>query len=269
MPAAPITSPANPYVKFLKRLRLRKYREKEQAFIVEGIQQVWRAVENEAPVQALIVAPDLLTSESASAMVADQIARGTKVVTVSREIFEETTEREHPAGLAAVVAIAESPLRALPVTSGSFYVALEEVGNPGNLGSIIRTIDATGGGGVVLVGAATDPWHPVAVKASVGTLFTVPVCRAADIDELATWCDVNGIALVTTSAHADVAYWDHDFRMPCVFVFGSEAQGLDAETLARGVARLRIPMLGSATSLNLAVSVGVILFELRRRRALS
>ncbi|MFN2526950.1 MAG: TrmH family RNA methyltransferase [Actinomycetota bacterium] len=253
-------------MKYLKRLRLRKYRIQEQAFLVEGIQQVWRALEHGAPVQTLVVAPDLLSSDSARALVADQRGQGMRVVTVSRAIFEDTTEREHPAGLAAVVGIEERSLTDLVLSPDAFVVALEEVGNPGNLGSIIRSVDATGGSGVILVGAATDPWHPVAVKASVGTLFTVPVCRASGIDELADWAAAQGFDLVATSAHADLPYWEHGYELPSIFLFGSEAQGLDEETLSRSSARIRIPMSGSATSLNLAVSVGIVLYELRRRR---
>ncbi|HEX2240459.1 MAG TPA: RNA methyltransferase [Actinomycetota bacterium] len=264
-----ITSSANPLVKQLRRLRQRKYRAADGLFLVEGIQQVWRAVENDAPIQTLIVAPELLASEAARAMVEERRAAGLRVAYVTRAIFEETTEREHPAGLAAVVGIKERSLADLTVGETSFFVALEEVGNPGNLGSIIRSVDATQGSGVILVGPATDPWHPVAVKASVGTLFTVPVCRASGIDELATWCKGNSVALVATSAHADIVFWEHDYKLPSVFLFGSEARGLDPETLRRCAASLRIPMAGSATSLNLAVSVGVLLYELRRHHPLT
>ncbi len=263
-----ITSAANPLVKRLKRLHQRKHRAREGAFLVEGIQQVWRALENDAPVETLVVAPELLASDAARDLVDQHARRGVHVAYVSRAIFEETTEREHPAGLAAIVAIEERALSDLVVTPGAFFVALEEVGNPGNLGSIIRSVDATRGNGVILVGPATDPWHPVAVKASVGTLFTVPVCRASGMSELVEWCHHGGVELVSTSARADVVYWEHDYSLPSAFLFGSEARGLDQAALTQSDVRLRIPMSGSATSLNLAVSVGVLVYELRRRHPL-
>ena len=179
-----ISSAANPVVRRMRLLGDRKHRRREGAFVVEGIQPVWQAVEAGADVEVLVVAPDLLGGSPAAEMVAGQEAAGTRVARVTGELFARLSARDGPSGLAAIVRARVPGLASLPVTPGSVFVALHEVGNPGNLGTIIRTADAAGAAGVVLVGAAADPFDPVAVKASMGALFAVPVARAAGPAEL-------------------------------------------------------------------------------------
>ena len=260
-----ITSTANPFVKRARRLRNRKFREAEGVFLVEGIAHVRQAIDHAAPLESLIVAPELLRSEGAWSAVAEREGAGVEVVRLGREAFESIVERDHPSGLAATVRISQTQPTDLVAGPGSIFVAVQDVGNPGNLGSIIRTVDAVGGAGVLVLGDATDHLHPAAVKASMGTLFRVQVVRAAGVDELIAWCLMEAVDVVTTSAKADLLLWDAEIPTPVCFLFGSETQGLAPEVLARGRYAVRLPMEGSASSLNLAVSVGVILYEMRRR----
>lgn len=265
--AAPITSPANPQIKRLRALAQRRYREQEGAFAVEGIRHVWQAVESAAPIELIVVAPDLLGSDPALAMVADAAASGIRVVRVSGPVFRSFAERDHPSGLAAVVRVAPSRLDDLPVGPGALFVALHEAGNPGNLGTILRTMDAVASGGLILIGSATDPYHPTAVKASMGTLFTVPIVRVAAPEDLLRWCRASGIGVVTTSSSATQDHWSARYPDPCLLLFGSEGRGLADGLLDAGDVAVRIPMAGSADSLNLAVAVGILLYEARRGTA--
>ncbi|MFN2389341.1 MAG: TrmH family RNA methyltransferase [Actinomycetota bacterium] len=260
-----ITSAANPLVKRLRKLRHRKQREREGAFVVEGIAQVWRAVEHGADVEALVVAPELLTSERAWRLVAEESAAGTMVVQLERGLFEDVTERDHPSGLAAIVRVHERALSEIDPTTASVFVVLDGVGNPGNLGSIIRSVDAAGRGAVVVVGESTDQYHPSAVKASMGALFTVPVVRARTMDEVFRWASEHGVGVIGTSARAPVSCWDVRYEPPLMLVFGSEAMGLSPEVLARARTSVRIPMDGEVSSLNLAVAVGMVLYEVKRQ----
>ena len=180
----PIESAANPLIKRIRALEHRKAREEQGAFVVEGIQQVWQAVEGGAAIETLIVAPDLLTSAPARTMIEQQRAAGTPIAEVSAALYERVAAREHPSGLAAIVRITRRDLNALAVTPASLFVGLHEIGNPGNLGTILRTVDAVGGHGVVLIGETTDPYHPNAVRASVGTLFRIPVVHARRIEDV-------------------------------------------------------------------------------------
>ncbi len=266
MTAPRIESAANPLVKRIRALENRREREAQGVFFVEGIAPVWAAVEHGAPLELLVVAPDLLTSEPARRMVAAQERAGVRVVTMGGEVFARIATREHPSGLGAIVRMGRQSLDALAVTPDALFVALDSVGNPGNLGTILRTVDAVGASGVVLIGDSTDPYHPNAVKASMGTLFNVPVVRVGDLAAVRAWCTAHGVATVTTSAHAPQAYWTATYPAPALVLFGSEGQGLPSDVVAGGDLAVHIPMYGSATSLNLAVSVGVLLYEMRRRR---
>lgn len=260
-----ITSTANPLIKRLRKLRGRKFREAEGVFLIEGIAHVRQAIDHGAQFESILVSPELLSSEGAMAEVEKQRAAGVNVVALGREAFESVTERDHPSGLAATVHMSERRLSDHVAKRDRFSVALMEVGNPGNLGTIIRTVDAVGGDAVIVVGDATDEHHPAAVKASMGTIFSVPVYRAPALDDLFAWTLMEDVSVVATSARATRSFWETEFPVPCVFLFGSEASGLPAEAIDRCDACVSMPMEGAASSLNLAVSAGVILYEAKRR----
>jgi RNA methyltransferase, TrmH family len=259
-----ISSAANPVVKRMRQLGERKHRRREGAFVVEGIQPVWQAVEAGAEVEVLVVAPELLGDSPAAQMVAAQEQAGVRVARVTGDLFARVSSRDGPSGLAAIVRARVPGLAALQVTRDSVFVALHEVGNPGNLGTIIRTVNAAGAAGVIVVGPATDPFDPAAVKASMGALFTVPVARAAGAGEFLAWAAGSGVAVVTTSAKAEVSFWDARYPRPVALLLGAEGTGLPSDVLAAGDLEVRIPMTGTAESLNLAVAAGLLLYQARK-----
>jgi len=261
-----ITSAANPLVKRVRLLADRKHRRREAAFVVQGIQPVWQAVEAGAGIEALIVAPDLMRHPGAVSMVAAQEAAGVRVARLSGELFGRITDRDGPSGLAAIVAMPSvRSLGELRVSSGSLFAALDSVGNPGNLGTIIRTASAVGAAGVILLGPAADPYDPAAVKASMGALFTVPVVALPSAREFLDWARADGVRVAATSARASVSCWDADLSLPLAVLLGSEGAGLPDELLDAADVRVAIPMTGTAESLNLAVAAGILLYEARRR----
>ncbi len=259
-----ISSAANPVVKRVRLLGDRRHRRREGAFVVEGIQPVWQAVEAGADVEVLVVAPDLLDGSAAARMVAGQEAAGVRVARLTAELFTRVSSRDGPSGLAAIVRARVPGLASLQVPPGAVFVALHEVGNPGNLGTIIRTADAAGAAGVVLIGAAADPFDPAAVKASMGALFAVPVARAADAAEFLAWAAGCGVGVVTTSAKAATSFWAASYAPPLAVLLGADGAGLPDDVLAAGDLQVRIPMTGTAESLNLAVAAGLRLYQARR-----
>ncbi len=224
-----ISSAANPVVRRMRLLGDRKHRRREGAFVVEGIQPVWQAVEAGADVEVLVVAPDLLGGSPAAEMVAGQEAAGTRVARVTGELFARLSVRDGPSGLAAIVRARVPGLASLPVTPGSVFVALHEVGNPGNLGTIIRTAD-----------------------------------RAAGPAEFFAWAGGAGVCVVTTSAKAPISFWEAGYPRPVALLLGAEGAGLPDEVLAAGDVQVRIPMTGTAESLNLAVAAGLLLYQARK-----
>ncbi|HEX6933362.1 MAG TPA: RNA methyltransferase [Streptosporangiaceae bacterium] len=259
-----ITSSANPLIKRVRLLGDRRHRRREGAFVVQGAQPVWQAVEAGAEIEVLITAPDLIRGPAA-AMVAEQEARGVAVARLSGPLFARIADREGPAGLAAIVRARTPGLRDLTVPQDAVFVALHEVANPGNLGTIIRTADAAGAAGVILVGSCTDPFDPAAVKASMGALFGVPVAAEPSPAAFGDWCRGHGVAVAVTSAAGAGTLWDEVIPRPVAILLGSEGPGLPGDLLAAGDLRLRIPMTGTAESLNLAVAAGVLLYEACRQ----
>jgi RNA methyltransferase, TrmH family len=260
----PITSAANPLLKRARKLRQRKHRDAEGAFLVEGIAPAWQALEH-AEVEVVLFSPELLSSQRALDLVR-RAADHARVVEVSADAFASVSEREHPVGLAVIARASTFRLRDLVVDPDSVFVALHEVGNPGNLGTIVRTADGAGAAGVIAIGRGTDFWHPNALKSSMGTVFTTPLVAVEDVRDAITWARDKGLTIITTTAHTEIAHWSTTYSTPALVLFGSEGRGLSDELLDEGDVAVRIPMQGSATSLNLSVSVGILLYEITRPR---
>ncbi|MGH2410280.1 MAG: TrmH family RNA methyltransferase, partial [Chloroflexota bacterium] len=145
-------------------------------------------------------------------------------------------------------------------------IALHEVGNPGNLGTILRTLDAIDGTAMITIGESTDPYHPSAVKASMGTLFRIPMVHLDRADELMAWAQARGITVIGASERAARSHWEQPPIPPCLLLLGHEGRGLPPDLLAACGQQVRIPMAGTAGSLNLAVAAGILLYEARRAR---
>ncbi len=187
---------------------------------------------------------------------------------LSGDLFGRIADRDGPSGLAAIVRSEQVPLSGLTVGADSLFIALHSAGNPGNVGTIVRTASATGAAGVILIGPSADPYDPVAVKASMGALFTVPVVAVESAAEFLDWAGRSGVTVAATSARGSVSCWDAELPLPLAVLLGSEGAGLPDDLLLAAGLRVAIPMTGTAESLNLAVAAGVLLYEVRRRTGL-
>lgn len=262
-----ITSATNPTVKRVRLLADRKHRRRHTAFVVEGLQPVWRAVSAGRDIEALVVCPDLLANADAVRMVDELAAAGVRVARVSRDVFVRLSDRDGPAGLMAIVHGSVPGLSEFGPRAGSVVVALHEPSNPGNVGTIIRTADAVGAGGVILIGPSADPLAPAAIKASMGSLFAVPIARASDVDEFFGWsarAERPVYAITGTGRHD---HWSATYPPSVVLLFGSEGPGLPDDVTNRCDDTVRIPMVGTAESLNLATAASVVLYEVTRTRS--
>ncbi|HXT38000.1 MAG TPA: RNA methyltransferase [Chloroflexota bacterium] len=259
-----ITSPGNELVRRARALRQRKAREDQGALLVEGIRPVWQALDHHAAVEVIFLAPDLLSSDAARTAAARAAAGGIRVVEVSGAVFGRLAEHEHPSGLAAIVRAPRHVLADVVVPPTGVLIALHEVGNPGNLGTILRTLDAIGGTALITIGESTDPHHPTAVKASMGTLFSVPTLHLDRAGDLLAWARARGITVIGASERAARTHWEQPPIPPCLLFLGHEGRGLPPEVLDACDQQVRIPMAGTAGSLNLAVAAGILLYETRR-----
>lgn len=252
-------------VKRARRLRSRKGRQAEGAFLAEGLRVVLTAIEHQAPIQCVLCCPELLASPAANAALEVLAARGVPLHALSKDLFERISGRDNPTGLAAVVGANVRAMADLPSVGGGIYVALDRVADPGNLGTVLRTLDAVGAAGLVLAGGGTDPFHPTAVRASLGSLWTVPWAAAPSLVEVVAWARERGLAVAATSARGEVDYWAAAYPGSVLLLMGSERDGLPAASMAAADLRLTVPMWGTVSSLNLAVATALVVYEVRRR----
>jgi TrmH family RNA methyltransferase len=257
-----LTNPRNLHLKQVRALRQRKAREETGLLVVEGIWHVGEAVKAKAQVEYLCYAPDLLESEFAYQLIEEQAARGLRCYAVAAEVFRSMAEKEHPQGLLAVVRQPHASLPSLQPSNFPWGVALVAPQDPGNIGTILRTIDAVGASGLLLLDGGADPAHPNAVRASMGAQLWLPVVSAT-FAEFAAWVSQHGYHLYGTSAHGAVDYRTLEvYQRPCILLLGSEQKGLSPEQQAACERLIRLPMQGRVSSLNLAVAAGVMLYQM-------
>jgi TrmH family RNA methyltransferase len=257
-----ITSRSNPKVKQARLLRQHKARQSSGLFLVEGIRHVGEAVGAGASIEALYYAPDLLNSEFGRQLVESQDRAGTPCYALAPEVFASIAEKENPQGILAVVRQRLARLEQLNPHNFDWGVALVSPQDPGNLGTILRAIDSTGASGLILLDDSVDPYHPNAVRASMGTLFWYPVASAS-FSEFARWASVHGYHIYGTSAHADLEYRQvYTYLRPRILLMGSEREGLSSQQAAICEQMIRLPMRGRATSLNLGVATGIFLYAM-------
>jgi tRNA G18 (ribose-2'-O)-methylase SpoU len=267
-----ITSFRNPRVKFLRSLRVHKYRQRESRFLIEGIRIVEEALERGAPLDTLVCAPELLVSERAQELV--QRVAAEQRLALSGEVFASISDREQPQGIAAVIRIEEPPLDAIPISDELLVLVAYQLSDPGNLGSIIRTADAAGAAGFVVVEPSVDLYDPHAVRATMGSFFALPLVRLDDEADLEPWYGQirdRGLPLLVaaTSAHGLAVHFDVDYRRPVVLLLGSERDGLPLHVRSSADVTVRLPMAGRASSLNVSAAAAALVFEVIRQRRFS
>ena len=265
-----ITSAQNPRFKSLRSLRLRKYRQREGLFFIEGIRIVEEALTANAPVETLVYAPDLLVSERARTIV--ERLDPARCLALSGDLFRTLSQREAPQGIAATVQIKDPPLSEIPLGDDLLVIVAYQLRDPGNLGTIIRTADAAGATGIVVVEPSVDLYDPGTVRATMGSLFALPIVRLADWAVLSRWFDdlrAAGVPLqvVASSAHATQLHFEADYRRPLVLLVGSERRGLPQAVRESADIQVRLPMSGRATSLNVAAATAALVYEIVRQRA--
>lgn len=259
-----VTSLANPLVKDIKALALKKFRDQQNAFIAEGLKLVIDALDLGWTIKTLIFAKSALGNQAVEKVAARTRASGGDVLEVSEKVITAITRRDNPQAVVGVFSQRFVPLKDIRPRDGDVWVALDRVRDPGNLGTVIRTVDAVGAKGVILVGETTDPFSLETVRATMGSIFAVPVAKTHP-DAFLEWRKGFPGIVAGTHLKGAVDYRSVDFgSRPVLLVMGNEQQGLP-DNLANACDRLlRIPQAGRADSLNLAVATGVMLFEIRR-----
>lgn len=234
-------------------------------FLAEGHRQLESALAAGARVVEVYTAPALYLGDTDGKLVALARHRGARIVELGADAFESISSQVRPDGLAAVVERWPTGLARLPTRS--LLLVATGIERPGNLGTIVRTAEAAGAGGLLVCDARTDVFHPDAVRGSVGTLFHLPLAEASTAAALA-WLDEQGARVVAATPDGARPYWEADYRTAGVaVVVGGERYGLDPRWLEVADETVRVPMAGHADSLNVAVAAGIVLFEAARQRS--
>ena len=261
-----LTSPSNPRIKEIAKLRQRSHRDRAGALLVEGYRELKRAIDNAWRPRTIVACPDLFLGKHEPALIARCVEAGAQHLQVAPSVFAKISARDRPDGLLAVGPQLRLSLADLRLPENALVVVAESIEKPGNLGTILRSADAAGAAAVLVCDRCTDVQNPNVVRASVGTLFSLPVVECSTAEAI-PWLAERGFRILASTPHAEAFYTDFDLTGPTAVVVGAEQVGLkDAWLMSPSCSRVRIPMLGQCDSLNVAAATTILLYEVVRQR---
>jgi TrmH family RNA methyltransferase len=263
--SSPISHRHNAVIKRIRSLQTRAARERTGTFLIDGMRFVAQALQHHANIETLILCPDLLVHAFGQKLARQLRRAGTPTLEVTPEVYFSLSQAEEPQGIAAVVRQQWAPLYRVNPADGLCWVVVKTVQTPGNLGTIIRTCDAVGAGGLIFLGREADPYHPIAVRATMGSVFAQRMVRTR-LPEFLAWKQRHQCLLVGTSPSAPSDYHALQYRPPVLLFMGWEREGLGRDDQGLCDAMVKIPMVSGCDSLNLAIATGVMLYEIFNQR---
>ena len=261
-----LSSPSNPKLKYVVRLRSCSTREESGEMIVEGYRECRRALDNGYRPRAIFHCPDFyLKNENEPAIVEECARLGAEVYTCTRMCFEKIAYKERPDGLLMVGPHVSIKLSDLKLPENALVIVTEAIEKPGNLGTILRSADAAKVAAVIVCDRTTDIHNPNVVRASTGTMFSVPIVEATS-DEALAWLKAHGFKILAATPHAEKLHFEVDLTGHVAIALGAEQYGLTAKWMDGAELRVRIPMLGLADSLNVSAAATILVYEAVRQR---
>ncbi len=260
-----ITSLQNPKVKHIVKLRKRSVRDEEGVLLIEGYRELKRALENQVVPRALFYCSDLFQGTNENTLIQQCEAVGAEVLACSASVFEKMAYRDRPEGLLALAPQIKGTLATLSLPENPLLLVAEHIEKPGNLGTMLRSADAAAVDAVIVCDRCTDINNPNVVRASIGTLFAVPVVEATS-GEASAWLRGQGIQVVAATPHTDRNYTHINYTKGTAILVGAEQVGLSEFWMKEAECQVRIPMLGQCDSLNVAAAATILLYEAVRQR---
>lgn len=259
-----ILSRSNPRIQHLKRLHRGAVRRKTGQFLIEGTREVMRAAACGISIEELFLCPALFKTDARRSTV-DLAALKVPQTTVAPSVFAAISLREGPDGVIALARTAQRSLDQLSTGRSSLILLAEGIEKPGNIGAILRSADAAGVSGVIIADPVTDLTNPNVIRASQGTVFSLPIAVVA-ADRAIEWLAQHQLPIIALAPDAGTSIWQAPLDTPCCIAVGSEANGLSPDILAAATSIANLPMAGSADSLNVSTCAAIALFECVRRR---
>ena len=260
-----LTSLTNPKVKAATALRERRERDRTGLTLLDGAREIRRAIDAGAELTEVYVCEPLLAGPDARTVLDRLKGGGVVVQSTSEPVFAKLAFGARSEGLVAIARIPSLELSRLVLPADPLVAVVEGVEKPGNLGAILRSADGAAVDAVIAASPRTDLFNPNAIRASAGTIFSVPLA-AATTNEVLAWLRERGLRIVAARVEAEQRYTDLDLTGPTALVVGAEADGLGAAWSAPDVIAVHLPMLGVADSLNVSVSAAILFYEARRQR---
>ena len=263
--AETIRSPQNPAVKLAVALKQKKRRDELGLFMVEGVRLCEELLASGWDLELGLYTESAAAQPRAAAAIA-AAARRCRMLPVSDAVLAKAAETENPQGVLLIARQAAGGLSRLLETAGGLIVIIDGVQDPGNMGTLLRTADAAGADGVIVLAGAADPFCGKALRASMGSVFHLPLVTSVGTDECIAGLRQRRIRLAATALEGAVCYLEADLTGPLAVAFGNEGNGVSQELLAQAELKICIPIYGQAESLNVAAAAAVILYEAVRRR---
>ena len=257
-----ITSKDNELVKNIKKLKEKKYRDEKQQFIVEGIKLVSEAIEENTNIDAVVVCEDCVNDGTIEKKLLYEIAKY-KCIYVTEKIFDTLTDVSNPQGILAVIN-RENKGNNIDYTQ-DFIVVLDGIQDPGNLGTILRTVDSAGLNQIILSKETADSFNPKVVRSTMGGIFRVNAIKSENLIDTLKDLQNHGFEIVVTALDTENSVYDIDYNKK-VIVIGNEANGVSKEVQQIADKKVKIPMLGKTESLNASVAAGIMIYEYVRGR---
>ena len=261
-----ITSSQNEKIKLVLKLKEKRNREEFNLFIIEGYREISRAIDSHYPIDTLYFCEELFLGSNEDKLI-QEIGKRASLIRVPEHLFEKFSYRDRPDGLLALAPIQKKSLKELVLDPSKtpLIIIAESIEKPGNLGSILRSADATLVSAVIVCDPCTDIYNPNVVRASVGTLFSIPVIQT-NTEETMQYLRDHGILIVAATPHTDTLYTEVDLKQPVAIAVGTEQVGLSDAWMQSADIKVKIPMLGIADSLNVAAATTLLLYEAIRQR---
>ena len=261
-----LTSLQNPRLKQIVKWRDRRDRDISQVVLLEGYRALSRAFAVGFPIKEVYFCPELYQGSNETSLLSAMAAKGVELIQVAPEPFAKITYRDRPEGLLGIGMQRHTSLDELPpCKSAPFYLVAEQIEKPGNLGTMLRSVDAAGADALLLCDPRTDLWNPNVVRASTGVLFSTPIAEATS-EETLHWLRDKGVSILAATPHAEKLYTEVDLTQPVAIAVGSEDFGLSDLWMKQADLQVRLPMMGTADSLNVATATTLLLYEVLNQR---
>lgn len=255
-----ITSQQNKFVKHIKLLQQKKNRRIHKEYIVEGLRMIEECYKHRIPLEYILYSEDFTQVHGGKSLL-EKIVKIYNCYEVSTEILAKLSDTENTQGILAVAKMRHLDLSSIPMRENAFFIVLDRIQDPGNMGTIIRTAEAAGVDAIILTKGCVDPYNTKTVRATMGALLHVPILEINQNEKWINHFKDNGVKLIAASLDTDNLYLDIDYSGKIAIIIGNEANGIDEELMKQVDVSVKLPILGKIESLNASIAAAILIYK--------